>query len=426
MSDSSPLRAVSKGFFSLLILNAFYFVALVTRSVALNWNSVFPEPILQQVTIHVPGKVIEKVIEQESLPDGRLQQMEETVVRLKQQSSLLSDAIIAGDTQQKSEISEMTQQLELLQHRVNMLGNKRPQAKQDTKHEISNLFALQTLLHEPSIARTPSVTLNEMLQKALQALETMKSVQTVDWAQVDATLNVEYKRDNNVTRESPVCPNADTIDLDQNVARQSHRKGKLVSMTALLDERRSTNALINTLMTSQTIHQIIKEGALRYSQEELQSQPLPHVIEETDDTLVHDICVDDDNVNLMIQGALTDSSNMNQFLTNIVQELDPNEKNLIFDAMLGVPGGTIISPKRNRNLRQLLDNGMTKWTAKQLDGVLDLLSGYNDFVDTTFDQLMEKNPDLTMGQIVLGQILELAGGVTVPDLFHTKAGILMH
>jgi hypothetical protein len=424
MSDSSPLRAVIKGLFFLMILNAFYFVALVARSVALNWNSVFPEPILQQVTIQLPGKVIEQVIEQESLPNDRLQQTEETVLRLKVQTTLLSAAIVAGDTQQNSTISEMTHQLALLQHNVKMLGNMRPPAKQEMEYENSNLLALQTLLHEPSIAGIPSVTLNEMLQKALQALDAMKSIQTVDWAQVDAILNVEYKRDNNFTRELRECPSAATIELDQNVARQSHRKGKLVSMTSRLDERRSPNALINTLMTSQTILQIIKEGMIQSIQEESQSRTL--VEEEKDDTIVNGICVDNDNVNHMVQGALTDSSNMNHFLTHIVQELDPNEKNLIFDAMLGVPGGIIISPKQNRNLRQLLDNGVTKWTAKQLDGVLDLLSGYNDFVDATFDQLMEQHPDSTMGQILVGQILELAGGVTVPNLFHTKAGILMH
>lgn len=424
MSDSSPLRAVIKGLFVLMILNAFCVVALVARSVALNWNSVFPEPILQQVTIQVPGKVIEQVIEQESLPDDRLQQMEETVLRLKVQTTLISAAIVAGDTQQNSTISEMTHQLALLQHNVKMLGNKRPPAKQEMEYENSNLLALQTLLHEPSIAGIPSVTLNEMLQKALQALDAMKSIRTVDWAQVDAILNVEYKRDNNFTRELRKCPSAATIELDQNVARQSHRKGKLVSMISLLDERRSPNALINTLMTSQTILQIIKEGMIQSIQEESQSRTL--VEEEKDDTIVNGICVDNDNVNHMVQGALTDSSNMNHFLTHIVQELDPNEKNLIFDAMLGVPGGIIMSPKQNRNLRQLLDNGVTKWTAKQLDAVLDLLSGYNDFVDVTFDQLMEQHPDSTMGQIFVGQLLELAGGVTVPNLFHTKAGILMH
>ena len=95
--------------------------------------------------------------------------------------------------------------------------------------------------------------------------------------------------------------------------------------------------------------------------------------------------------------------------------------------MSRMPWITIVVPSPHKiYLRQILDSGLTKWSAQQLDKVWELLSGHNDFVDGMIDQWLESHPDSTVGQFVLGQMLSIAGAVSVPKLFQTKAGMLIN
>lgn len=414
MSEPTARRAAAKGLILLLIAN----VLLSMGYLLWIWNSVHPAPV-ERTPIVVPGKVIEQSIEEESQPDSRVEEIIQTIEKLRNCSLNLTLRLSASEEQQALVVSKVIQRVQLLQYNSNLVGSKRPE-KREIEFEKPDLIALEALFSQQSITETPSDTLQELFHRALTSLAAVKS-SNVDWAQLDEILNTQRKRSYTVARDPPVCPATAEIKLKPDVARQYHVHAKVNTMRSLLGVRQDPNQLIHTLKKSTKITRMIQE-MLPILQDVPSSH---HYLAEHQRSPDDDVCVDKESVGTMVQGALKDSSQMNDLLASMVKDLDPNEKNLIFDAILGLSGEAVVPPKETINLRQLLDGGLTKWLSRQFDGLMDLLSGYNDFFDGSIDQLLEKNPDLTVGKILLGQVMDFAGRVSVPKYFQTKAGVLI-
>lgn len=415
MPEPTARRAAAKGLSLLFIANV-----LISMGYLLwIWDSVHPAP-MERTPIVVPGKVIEQSIEDESQPDSLVEEMIQTIDKLRNRSLNLTLRLSASEEQQALVVSKVIQRVQLLQHNTNMIGSKRPE-KREIEFEKPDLIALEALLSQQSITETPSDTLQELFHLALTSLAAVKS-SNVDWAQLDAIINTQRERNYNVARDPPVCPATAEIKLKPDVARQYHVHAKIITMRSLLGVRQDPNQLIHTLKKSTKITRMIQEEMIPILQDVPSSH---HYLAEHQRTPDDGVCVDKESVGTMVQGALKDSSQMNDLLASMVKDLDPNEKNLIFDAILGLSGEAVVPPKETINLRQLLDGGLTKWISRQFDGFMDLLSGYNDFFDGSIDQLLEKNPDLTVGKILLGQVMDFAGRVSVPKYFQTKAGVLI-
>jgi hypothetical protein len=334
---------------------------------------------------------------------------------LKSRSSELSEALSASEQQHEALAEDLQQQLDSLERNVNMLGHTRPEKQHLTdEYDKVDIQYLAEFLHQPYLHGIQSQTqLELMLNRATFTLETLKS-SNVDWAnaELDALLNGPFVRNVSADREAPSCPPpADEMTLAPDVARQHHLNAKIASVAALLKTRYDPTEWYNILTNSPTILHTLQDE----TREAIANLPVAQATEELDvqktveDDEPTNKCIDKANVVTMVQSAPKDPTHMNDILTRMVRELDPMETNLIFDARLGMPGTTIVVPSSQKlNLRQILDSGLTKWSAQQLDKVWELLSGHNDFVDGMIDQWLESHPDSTVGQFVLGQMLSIA------------------
>jgi TolA-binding protein len=425
------LRTFAAGLGAWALLNAVVLAVTLAVSMATKWKAVHvhPEPIIKQVTVVVPGQVVEQIVFEEPPPDARLEVMRQRARGLKGRSSELSEALSASEQQQASVAAELQQQVDSLERNVNMLGHIRPEKQQlQYQYDKVDLQYLEEILHQPYLhGIQPQAQLQLMLDHAVLALETLKS-SNVDWtnAEFDAVLNSPFVRNPSVNRDAQSCPPpADGMELNPNVARQHHLNTKIATVAALLKTRNDPTEWIGILTNSPTIRRTLDDETF----EAIENLPVPQATEELEVEILEvdeaaNTCIDKAKVDAMVQSALKDPTHMNDILTRMVRELDPTEANLIFDARLGMPGTTVVPSPQKVNLRQILDSGLTKWTAQQLDGVWDLLSGHNDFLDGMIDQWLESHPDSTVGQFVVGQMLWVAGAVSVPKLFQTKAGML--
>ena len=290
------------------------------------------------------------------------------------------------------------------------------------------LNVVETLLSSPTL-QSFSYEPEGTFSKAIHSLQEFASDDnaSLNWEQhIHELLSASYPREPSVSNVT--CPidgidndgeDAIAVEVDPNAAKNSDLQKRVQRLKIMLDRRTPGTSLTASLLPD-SVMQLEKD-----LQNEINENLIPQIIKRKSRMVSSMGCAERSHVLDMVEvglDALYNKEDLRSVLLQEISQIDPEgAEGIILDAVLPL-SQPIISQPKTLNLRQALDSELVSQSANWIDYIVEALGGYNDKFDHYLDSLAAS--DQSVGEILLGRFMALAGRVNLPHPRQVARGIM--
>ena len=293
----------------------------------------------------------------------------------------------------------------------------------DRFNDVEMLLSSPTLL---SFSYEPEGTFS----KAIDSLQEFASDEntSLNWEHhIHELLSASYPREPSVS--TVTCPidasdndgeeDAVSVEVDPNAAKNSDLQKRVQRLKIMLDRRTPGTSLTASLLPD-SVMQLEKD-----LQNEINENLIPQIIKKKSRMASSMGCAEPSHVLDMVEvglDALYNKEDLRSALLQEISQIDPEgAEGIILDAVLPLSQPKIAQPE-TINLRQALDSELVSQSANWVDYIVEALGGYNDKFDHYLDSLAAS--DQSVGEILLGKFMALAGRVNLPHPRQVARGIM--